>query len=160
MIQGVKLIDLAVQQDDRGDLFEICHDYDLVKFGQVYIVHNRMPYIVRAFHKHKELWDYFCIVHGSAAFCLVDDRAQREGKTPAEEDIPQLIQRVVLTARKPRLLVVPPEVYHGWMSLTPDTILASIGSELYNKQAPDEERVPPSTFDQLFGRNPWEIWTK
>ena len=167
MIAGVKLVDLVVHFDDRGDLFEVVHDFELpieqipisggsgsimrAKFAQAYIVHNRMPYVVRAFHKHERLWDYFCIVHGSAVFCLVDDR--EEPKEPKVKP-----ECFVLTSRKPQLLVVPPGVYHGWMSLEPDTILLSIGSELYDREHPDEVRVPPDAFNELFGRNPWEIW--
>ena len=162
MIEGVRLVDLVVHSDDRGDLFEVIHDYELHKdvyegyveaprFGLVYCVHNRMPYVVRAFYKHERLWDYFCIVHGSAVFCLVNDREE-----PKELRVKP--ERFVLTSRKPQLLVVPPGVFHGWMSLEPDTILLSIGSELYDKEDPDEVRVPFDTFNELFGRNPWEIW--
>ena len=173
MIEGVKLVDLVVHSDDRGDLFEVLHNYELPKliegctlkmlnvgeipaepvyrFGQVYIVHNRMPYVVRAFHKHEKLWDYFSIIQGSAVFCLVDDQSKIS-------EASLWYERLVLTSRKPKLLVVPPGVYHGWMSLEPDTILLSIGSELYDRENPDEVRVPFDTFNGLFGRNPWEIW--
>jgi hypothetical protein len=47
------------------------------------------------------------------------------------------------------LLVVPPGTYHGWISLEPDT--------KYNRERPDEYRVPPNNFDASGDGNPWEI---
>ena len=154
-----RLIDLTVHVDDRGCLYEVVHNYELPwdletlkenevpkshRFGQCYIVEDPAPFTIRAFHRHKVLWDYFCIVHGRAVFCLVSPD-KKVGK------------RLVLDAKKPQLLVVPPGWYHGWMSLVPGTILLSVGSELYNRENPDEERVPFDSFDRIFGGNPWEI---
>jgi len=65
-IDGLEIIPLEVNFDDRGYLFEIIHHYDMPKFGQVYIIGDQVRGIIRAFHKHQELWDYFCIVKGSA----------------------------------------------------------------------------------------------
>ena len=145
-----KLIDLEVHVDDRGALFEVVHNYDLPeeRFGQCYTVESVAPFTVRAFHRHAVLWDYFCIVRGRAVFCLVG---------PNNETL-----RYTLDARKPQLFVVPPGWYHGWMNLVENTLLLSVGTELYNRERPDEERVPHDHFDELFienfGRRPWEVW--
>ncbi|MEJ5199015.1 MAG: hypothetical protein WHX53_08835, partial [Anaerolineae bacterium] len=32
------------------------------RFGQVYLVGDPVRGAIRAFHKHEELWDWFCIV--------------------------------------------------------------------------------------------------
>jgi dTDP-4-dehydrorhamnose 3,5-epimerase len=150
-IRGVQQIHLDLHEDDRGYLFEVVHGSDpfVPRFGQTYIVGNRTPHTVRAFHKHRELHDWFCIVNGSAKFVLVDDR----------EDSPSYRNSVALvgTAKKPSLIVVPPGVYHGWMSLEDNTILCSIASHEYNRQNPDETRVPPDTFDEMLGGSPWRI---
>jgi len=142
VVEMVDIIPLEVHVDDRGFLFEVirrvgCKDRHSVchKFGQVYIVHNPARGTIRAFHRHQELWDFFCIIRGRAKFCFVDEL----GNT----------KQCVLTERKPALIVVPPRIYHGWMSLDDDTILLSIASEVYNRQSPDEERVPYDHFDQL-----------
>ena len=37
---------------------------------------------------------------------------------------------------------MPPGIYHGWMSLEPDTLLLSTASHVYNRDKPDEERIP------------------
>ena len=39
-IDGLRALPLKVNFDDRGYLFEIIHNYDMPKFGQVYIVGN------------------------------------------------------------------------------------------------------------------------
>lgn len=148
--KDIYLLNNHVHADDRGVLYETLHDYDLIeygnaKFGQVYVVHNPVRNTVRAFHRHEKLWDYFTIVHGSAKFILVNP-----GGTTARE--------IILTDRRPQTLVVPPGCWHGWMSLEDDTVLLSVGSEVYNRNQPDEERVPPNTFDDLFeDGSPWGI---
>lgn len=139
-LKDVAVIPLQVHMDDRGYLFEVIHSTDTFfsKFGQVYVVGNMARETIRAFHKHKELWDYFSIVHGSAKFALYDDR----------KDSPtyQKTQTIVLSEKNPKMIVVPPGVYHGWMSLEDDTILLSVGSEVYDQKNPDEERVPFDSF--------------
>ncbi|MBI2589454.1 dTDP-4-dehydrorhamnose 3,5-epimerase family protein [Candidatus Berkelbacteria bacterium] len=139
-IDDVKVVDLTMHLDDRGYLYEIIHRTDpyIAKFGQVYLVGNMTRGTIRAFHKHEKLWDYFCIVHGSAKFALVDDRP--DSSTYGN------IRTIVLNSKKPQMIVVPPGVHHGWMGLEDDTILVSVGSEVYNKDNPDEERVPFDSF--------------
>ncbi len=153
-IHGVSLVDYQVHVDTRGLLWEAIHESDpfVERIRQVYLVVDPAPMTIRAFHAHRELHDWFHIAHGSALFCLVDGR----------EDSPtyRRTEKVVLTARKPQLLVVPPGIYHGWMSLEPDTILVSMASHEYDHRQPDEHRVPPDHFDEEFGGNPWRIEAK
>lgn len=153
-IHDVQKICLTIHEDDRGYLFEVIHGRDpfVTQFGQVYIVGDRIERVVRAYHKHKELHDWFCIVRGSAKFVLVDDR--EDSPTYRQSDI------LVTSDRTPSLIVVPPGIYHGWMSLEPDTLLCSTASHEYNRENPDEVRVPPESFDELLGHNPWRIIAK
>ena len=153
-IADVTLIDLEVHVDSRGIVYEVVHESDFFvnQIRQVYQVVNPRADTIRAFHAHEQLHDWFHITCGSAIFCLVDDR--QEGATY------QATERLVLTAKKPQLLVVPPGVYHGWMSLEPNTVLASVASEEYQRDQPDERRVPPDTFNHLFHDSPWTIDAK
>ena len=182
MIEGLKVTPLQVFEDDRGALFEVIHTYDLPggryertelrsglrgelvdarerlfpgKFGQVYVVSDPVRGTVRAFHKHKVLVDYFCIVSGAAKFVFVDDSQDTFKETGVAK--PGNTQIVVASGERPVLITVPPGVYHGWVSLTDNTTLLSIASELYDKQSPDEVRVPPNSFDAEFGENPWMV---
>lgn len=143
-IKDVQLVPLTVNVDDRGYLIELVHATDsyLPKFGQVYLVGNVAQNVIRAFHKHAVLWDYFFISHGSAKFVLVDDR--KDSPTYNEMNI------FVISQRNPCLLVVPTGVYHGWMSLEADTQMISTASEIYNKQNPDEVRISPDTYGDVW----------
>jgi dTDP-4-dehydrorhamnose 3,5-epimerase len=153
-IHDVQQIFLKVHEDDRGYLWEVVHGSDpfVGRFGQVYMVGDRIEKIIRAYHKHADLHDWFCIVHGSAKFVLVDDR--ENSPTYKKSDI------LIGSGRTPSLVVVPPGVYHGWMSLEPDTLMCSVASHEYNAGKPDEVRVPPDSFNKLLGFNPWEIVAK
>ncbi len=146
MIEGVKLVKLVAHVDDRGYLIEILRatDEHFTKFGQVYLVGNMARGVIRAFHKHEVLWDWFFISHGSAKFALRDDRPD----SPTYEQM----ETHVITQRNPSLLVVPPGVFHGWVSLEDDTQMISTASEVYNREKPDEVRVPPDSFGYR-----WEI---
>ncbi len=151
-IHDVQQVPLTLREDDRGYLFEVVHGSDEFvqhKFGQVYVVGNRVEGVVRAYHKHAELHDWFCIVSGAAKFVLVDDR--RDSPTYREVDI------LIGSDRAPSLVVVPPGVYHGWQSLEPGTIMVSTASKEYDRENPDEVRIPPSSFDELIGRDPWVV---
>ena len=149
MIKDVAFESLDVRSDDRGYLIEILRATDpyFRKFGQVYLVGNMARGTIRAFHKHEMLWDWFFISHGTAKFALYDDRPN--SSTHKETNT------FVMGSRQPAILTVPPGVFHGWMSLEDDTQLISTGSDVYNRDKPDEVRVP---FDS-FGYN-WTIQYK
>ena len=146
MIKDVRVVSLTAHVDDRGYLIEILRSTDeyFTQFGQVYLVGAMSRGTIRAFHKHAELWDWFFISHGSAKFALRDDR--QESSTYGE------MQTIVSSQRNPTLIVVPPGVYHGWMALEDDTQLVSTASHVYNRQKPDEIRVPPDSFGYI-----WEV---
>ncbi len=154
MIEGVKVVELARHEDDRGFLFEIIHSTDgfLPKFGQVYVVCSPVRGAIRAFHKHAVLWDYFCVVRGAGKFVLArapeDDVQQALGGEKHCET--EAIGAYVLTERKPSLLVVPAGTWHGWMALEDNTVVVATGSEVYNRDEPDEVRVPPHVFGDVW----------
>lgn len=150
-IEGLLVVRLEMYEDDRGYLYEVIHDSDFFvpRIGQVYVVGDPVRGAIRAFHKHRELHDWFCLARGSAKFCFVDDRP--DSPTYRKTDT------VVISGRRPSLLVVPPGVHHGWMALEDDTIMLSVASDLYDRENPDEERVSPHAFDDLFGKDPWQV---
>lgn len=141
-IEGLEIASLSVHFDDRGYLFEIIHHYDMPKFGQVYVVGDPVRGIIRAFHKHEILWDYFTIVKGSAKFVFADDR--KDSKTYKQRET------IILSEKTPKMIIVPPGVYHGWMSLEDSTTMISIASELYNQEKPDEVRISPDSFGDVW----------
>ena len=148
--QRVQVTELTRHVDDRGTLEEVlrCDDLEFRDFGQVYVVRSRAVGTVRAFHRHEVMWDHFCIVAGAALFQFVDAE-------PGEEATMGTPYRIAADAAKPVVLHVPPGVWHGWMALEANTILLSVGSEPYNADEPDEERVPPVSFGAR-----WEVAMK
>ena len=144
VIEGVESVNLVARVDDRGYLIEIARATDpfLRKFGQVYLVGNFAKGTVRAFHKHEALWDLFFINHGAAKFVLVDDRVV----SPTYKEM----NTFVVSARNPTLIVVPPDVFHGWMSLEDDTQMISTATKVYCRERPDEVRVPPESFGDVW----------
>lgn len=144
MIKDLEVVELVTRMDDRGYLIEILRasDAHFTKFGQVYAVGDMTRGTIRAFHKHDFLWDWFYITHGSAKFVFVDDRAD----SPTYKEI----QTVVIGQQKPCVITVPPGVYHGWMSLEDDTQLISVASEVYNREKPDEVRISPDSFGDVW----------
>ncbi len=60
----------------------------------------------------------------------------------------------MLAAEAPTLVAIPPYLYHGWEALTDGTVLVSIGSEGYDRQRPDEERIRFDAFGDVWGIKP------
>jgi len=148
-IQDLQVIPLVSRLDDRGYLIEVIRSVGdgephsvAHRFGQVYLVGNVARGTIRAFHKHNELWDWFFISHGTAKFVLKDDRS---GSSTYG-----VMMTVVAGQRNPTLLAVPPGVFHGWMSLEDDTQMISVASHTYNRERPDEVRIPPDSFGDVW----------
>ncbi len=144
--------DLRVLEDDRGSLYEVIHSYDIGQFGQVYKVASRKSGTIRAFHRHKELWDWFSIDKGSAKFVIGVDEGDRvsiqNGLKPFAIVGKTSLYEFVLNGDRPKVLTVPPLCWHGWMALEDDTRLLSIASHVYRKEKPDEERISPYHYDE------------
>ncbi|MFA6888200.1 MAG: dTDP-4-dehydrorhamnose 3,5-epimerase family protein [Candidatus Woesearchaeota archaeon] len=143
-IQDVECVALKTNVDDRGYLIEIVRATDpyMKKFGQVYLVGDPVKGTIRAYHKHSILWDYFFINHGSAKLILMDDRPE----SPTYHQV----NMFVISERNPSVLIVPPGVFHGWMSLEDDTQMISTATEVYNREKPDEVRISPDSFGDIW----------
>jgi dTDP-4-dehydrorhamnose 3,5-epimerase len=172
----VRVTELAVNVDDRGELFEVLRRdaLEFVDFGQVYVVRSRQPGTVRAWHRHAVMWDHFCIVAGSAKFGFIDAEPQGDPLPPNDTDyywyadMPNGVVApayfIAATDRKPVVLHVPPGVWHGWMALEPNTLLLSVASEPYmghgrTLHKPDEERLVEGALNGLCFRadNVWAV---
>jgi len=147
MIKDVQIIKVPTYIDDRGYLSVLYDPLQLPnlkypKIERVYFVGNFAKGTIRGFHKHKYNWDCFFISHGSAKFVLIDDRK--------EEPTYKEINVFVLSEKNYSILVVPPGIWHGWMSLEDGTQLINLASEKLDKKNPDEVRIPPDSFGDLW----------
>ena len=97
-------------------------------------------------------WMYIGVVRGSGKFVVAraEDDEVRAADSAGEQACPENLETFVLSERKPQLLVVPPGHWHGWMALEDETIVVATGSEVYNRQDPDELRVSPAVFGDVW----------
>ena len=72
----------------------------------------------------------------------VDDR--KESSTFKE------INTFVLSTLNPSVLTVPTGVYTGWMSLEDGTVVVGISSEKFDKDNPDDERLDPYAYGDVW----------
>lgn len=144
MIDGVKVIPLKRVADDRGYLTEILRSDDehFIQFGQVYVSYLRKG-IIKAWHKHEHQTDYFYVACGTSKIGLYDDREN----SPTRGEY----QTVVLgDAGLEALLLIPPLVWHGQMSLSEATHLVNLPTRPYNPKNPDEIRAPIDAFADVW----------
>ena len=141
MIEGVMVKQLKVIPDERGRLMEILRrDEEMFeKFGQVYLT-TGYPGVVKAWHYHKGQTDHFCVVKGMMKVVLYDSR---DGSPTKGE-----VNEFFLGEHRPILLKIPPLVYHGFKTVSPEeALLINIPTEAYRLAQPDEFRVDPHEND-------------
>ncbi len=146
MISEIQFIPSEIHVDERGDLIEIIrHSQGLLSgIAQLNLINDPVRGTIKAWHKHFEMREAFFCSHGKVKFGLYDDR--EESNTYKE------INTFVFGERKPSVLVVPPGVYHGHIALQDDTQIIAVCSHEYNRETPDEERIPYDSFDY-----DWEV---
>lgn len=143
MIDGVKNNQVKSFIDDRGFLSQILPEGDeSFQIKRIYSTGNFSKGVIRGFHKHKREKKVFFVSTGSAKFVAVDDR--KDSSTFKE------INTFVLSTLNPSVLTVPTGVYTGWMSLEDGTVVIGISSEKFDKDNPDDERLDPYTFGDVW----------
>lgn len=109
--------------------------------GQINISYvNSTDHIV-AWHKHKEQTDYWICLKGSFKVGLAYpiDLPQEAG------DIHE-VKWEYLSDKNPKVLTIPPGVYHGYKALEPGSILMYYLTHKYNPK--DEFRAPIGKFGE------------
>ncbi len=94
--------------------------------------------MVKGWHMHKKQWDNVACISGMIKLVIYDGR----------EDSPTFgeINEFFIGVHNPRLVQIPPNVYHGWKCISEEEALViNIPTELYNYKEPDEHRLPPDT---------------
>jgi dTDP-4-dehydrorhamnose 3,5-epimerase len=148
MIQGVESKQLAKRADERGFLMELLRSDDSIftKFGQCYVSMN-YPGVVRAWHWHEKQDDFFVVVKGMIKVGLCD---MREGSPTRGQ-----VNEFYLGENNNILLKIPVGVAHGYKTIGVEpSLLINFPSEVYNREEPDEYRLPWNTDQIPFN---WEI---
>jgi dTDP-4-dehydrorhamnose 3,5-epimerase len=139
MIEGVKIKQLQVFKDERGYLMELLRSDDIIfeKFGQVYLT-VAYPGVIKGWHWHKKQNDFFVVVKGNAKVVLYDIRENSKTKGKVEE--------FIMGEKNPILLKIPSMVAHGFTPIGDNPcFLINCPTEVYNREKPDEERLPFNT---------------
>ena len=143
MIEGVKNTSVMSFIDDRGFLSQILPEGDeSFNIKRLYSTGNFSKGIIRGFHKHIREKKAFFVPSGSAKFVTVDDR--KDSSTYKE------INTFILSTLKPSVLTIPTGVYTGWMSLEDNTVVLGISSEPFDKENPDDERLDPFEYGDVW----------
>ena len=143
MIEGVKNTSVISFIDDRGFLSQILPEGDeSFNIKRLYSTGNFSKGIIRGFHKHKRERKAFFVLSGSAKFVAVDDR--KDSSTYKE------INTFILSTLNPSVLTIPIGVYSGWMSLEDNTVVLGISSEPFDKENPDDERLDPHAYGDVW----------
>lgn len=141
LIHGVRVKELTVHCDERGQLFEVLRSDEALfaRFGQAYIT-TCYPCVVKAWHMHRQQIDNLCVIRGRGKLVLFDAREDSSTKGEINEFFP---------CDERRLLVqIPTGVYHGFKNIGANELLIlNIPTQVYNSDQPDEYRIDPRSRD-------------
>ena len=137
MIDGVKIKNLEVHKDNRGDFREIIKDNEGIidKIKQVSISSTK-PGIIKAFHWHKYQEDLLYVLEGEIQLVLYDPRenSPTKGKT---------LVILLKESHEPKVALIPKKVFHGYKVLgNKEARVLYMMNNTYNPENPDEQRVP------------------
>ena len=134
--------DLSV--DDRGELaFVNQFNMELVK--RFYVVSNHKQGFIRAWHAHKIESKYVFIVNGTALISTVEID---DWENPSSDLI---VDKFVLTAKKPSILYIPSGYANGFKTLSTETKIIFFSTSTLKDSINDDYRY------DAYKCNPWEI---
>lgn len=136
--------EIEVKSDDRGTFVPYLNNLNNLpeeknlQIKRNYYVYNYGKGVIRGFHYHKKEWKYFIIVNGAAKFIALDPKA------------PEKTFTFISSARKPNLIVIPPNYANGWISLENNTILACASTASFEESINDDQRFDPYTWGDVW----------
>ena len=134
--------DLSI--DDRGELMFV-NQFNMELVKRFYVVSNHKQGFIRAWHAHKFESKYVFIVNGTALISTVEID---DWEKPSSDLI---VEKFVLTAKKPSILYIPSGYAHGFKTLSTDTKIMFFSTSTLKDSVDDDYR-----FD-AYKWNPWEI---
>ena len=120
---------MKFNEDDRAQrLLDVFPSLD----GQINISYVNSTSHIVAWHKHEIQTDYWVCIKGSFKVGLADEAG--------------LIRWEYLSDKNPRVLEIPPGIYHGYKALEPNSILMYYLTHKYNPS--DEFRAEVGQFGE------------
>ncbi len=134
-IQGVQVVPLKLVPNERGRLMEVlrCDEPWFAGFGQIYVTQS-LNGVVKAWFRHHEQVDQIAAITGLVKLVLYDDREGSVTKGAVNE--------IIMGELAPRLVLIPPGVWHGFKAIGSDPFLVHINSQPYSPDHHDEDRLP------------------
>lgn len=123
--------------DDRG-VVKFVNDFNFKDIKRFYQVENHRRGFIRAWHGHKIENKYIYVAEGTIFVGVVN--------LDTEE-----IERFVLSAKKPRILWIPPNTANGFMTLEENTKVIFFSSLTLEESKNDDIR---------FSYDKWKIWNE
>ena len=143
-IHNPLLIEGGLSVDDRGEVGFV-NEFDMQSVRRFYSVFNHRAGLVRAWHAHKKEKKFVTMVNGAAIVAAVRiDNWKKPSKN-------LVVNRYVLSAKKPVVLFIPNGYANGFMTLTEDTKLMFISTVTLKESEGDDFRYESDYW------NPWEI---
>ena len=136
-IEGLRFRAIRPVPHEDGHLMEIARatwpeiDQPVV---QVHMT-TTLPGRVRAWGLHQRSTDRLFVAAGLVKIACFDGR--RDSPTFGR------VNEFTLSDRNPGLLVIPPDLYHGWKNIgTSESIVVNMPSRLYDYESPDALDLP------------------
>jgi dTDP-4-dehydrorhamnose 3,5-epimerase len=90
---------------------------------------------VRAWGLHQRSTDRLFVVSGLIKFAVFDGRTESPTR--------RCVTEIIVSDRNPGLLIVPPNLYHGWKNIgATEAVIINMPSAMYNYDAPDALDLP------------------
>lgn len=136
-IEGVRFQPVRPVPHEDGHLVEVARtDWPLLEspIVQVHIT-TTLPGHVRAWGLHERSADRLFVVKGLIRFAVYDGRAD----SPTSGQVNTLL----VSDASPGLLVVPPNLYHGWKNIgDTEASIINMPGKLYDYERPDALDLP------------------
>ena len=144
MNEKTSLIKGGISVDDRGELL-FCNDFDMTDIVRFYQVSNHSSNFIRAWHAHKKESKYVHVASGAAIVAAV----KIDNWDEPSKDLK--IEKFILSAKTPGILLIPSGYAHGYKTLLPETKLIFFSTSRLDESINDDFRY------DAFYWNPWKI---
>ena len=142
MIQKPHVFNGGLAVDDRGETVFV-NEFNFEGVKRFYMVSNHKAGFVRAWHAHRREAKYITAVSGEA---IVGAVKIDDWEKPSKD---LLVERYVISSKKPQVLYIPAGYANGFMSLTSDLKLMFFSTSKLEESAEDDIR-----YDARY----WDIW--
>ena len=136
-IDGVAFRPTRPVPHEDGHVTEVARANWEVLGGPIVQVHitTTLPGRIRAWGLHQEITDRLFVVSGLVKIVVFDGRT--ESRTFGR------INEFTVSAKNPGLLIIPPNLYHGWKNIdTTEAVIINMPTRMYHHLAPDALDLP------------------